>query len=76
MSRWIYCLNSDDEKEYSKRIVTAMATALGKHPQLIAWQIDNGIGGHTTEFSFNNPETRPRLARLVAGQIRNHSKAQ
>lgn len=34
-----------------------MAKALGTHPKLIAWQIDNGIGGHTTEFSFN-PETR------------------
>ena len=30
-----------------------MATALGDHPQLIAWQIDNGLGGHQTEWSFN-----------------------
>jgi beta-galactosidase len=30
-----------------------MAEALGDHPQLIAWQIDSGIGGHQTEFSFN-----------------------
>ncbi len=56
-TRHAYCLNSDVYWNYSKRIVTAMATALGKHPQLIAWQIDNGIGGHLTEFSFN-PETR------------------
>lgn len=56
-TRHAYCLNSDVYWNYSKRIVTAMATALGKHPQLIAWQVDNGIGGHTTEFSFN-PETR------------------
>ena len=34
-----------------------MATALGQHPQLIAWQIDNGLGAHLTESSFN-PETR------------------
>ena len=30
-----------------------MARALGDHPQLIAWQIDNGLGGHQTEWSFN-----------------------
>jgi len=35
-----------------------MATALGKHPQLIAWQIDNGIGGHFTECSFNDQTRR------------------
>src|SRR6185369_1284986 len=56
-TRHACCLNNDTFWEYSKRIVTAMATALGNHPQLIAWQIDNGIGGHTTEYSFN-PETR------------------
>jgi len=51
------CLNNDLYWDYSKRIVTAMAKALGDHPQLIAWQIDNAIGGHFTEASFN-PETR------------------
>ena len=30
-----------------------MAEALGKHPQLIAWQIDNNLGGHTQHCSFN-----------------------
>ena len=47
------CLNNDAYWEHSKRIVEAMAKALGKHPQLIAWQIDNAIGGHFTEASFN-----------------------
>lgn len=56
-TRHAYCLNSDVYWDYTKRIVRALATALGNHPQLIAWQIDNGIGGHTTEFSFNE-ETR------------------
>ncbi len=51
------CLSNDTYWEYSKRIVEAMAKALGSHPQLIAWQIDNAIGGHFTEASFN-PETR------------------
>ncbi len=47
------CLSSDTYWDYTKRIVTAMANALGDHPQLIAWQIDNSIGGNDTEFSFN-----------------------
>ncbi|MBM3883306.1 MAG: beta-galactosidase [Verrucomicrobia bacterium] len=52
-TRHAYCMNSDVYWEYSRKIVTELAGALGKHPQLIAWQIDNGIGGHKTEFSFN-----------------------
>ncbi len=56
-TRRAVCLASDIYWDYAKKIVTAMATALGKHPQLIAWQLDSGIGGHQTEFSFN-PETR------------------
>lgn len=47
------CLASDLFWDYSKRIVTAMAKALGNHPQLIAWQIDNGLGSHYTEATFN-----------------------
>ena len=65
-TRHAYCLNSDIYWDYSKKIVTAMATALGKHPQLIAWQIDNGIGGHTTEFSFNEETRRDWHAWLKA----------
>jgi len=34
-----------------------MADALGKHPQLIAWQIDNNIGSHSMQPAFNE-ETR------------------
>lgn len=52
-TRRAVCLSSDVYWDYSKRIVTAMAEALGDHPQLIAWQIDNCIGGNNTEFSFN-----------------------
>lgn len=51
------CLNSDTYWEYSKKIVTAMTKALGTHPALIAWQVDNGVGRHQTEYSFN-PETK------------------
>jgi beta-galactosidase len=47
------CLNSDAYWNAAKVIVQKMAEALGKHPQLIAWQIDNALGGHGTESSFN-----------------------
>ncbi len=52
-TRRAVCLSSDIFWDYSKRIVTHMAEALGDHPQLIAWQIDNSMGGNDTEFSFN-----------------------
>ncbi len=56
-TRRAVCLNSNIFWSYSNKIVTAMVKALGDHPQLIAWQLDNGIGGHKTEASFND-ETR------------------
>jgi beta-galactosidase len=48
------CLNSEPFWNHSKRIVEEMAKALGSHPQLIAWQIDNGLGGNFTEAAFND----------------------
>ncbi|MGE3311739.1 MAG: beta-galactosidase [Limisphaerales bacterium] len=52
-TRHAYCLNSDLYWTFSRTIVTRLSEALGSHPSLLAWQIDNGIGGHGTEFSFN-----------------------
>jgi beta-galactosidase len=52
------CLNSDVFWTYSKRVVEQMANALGNHPQLIAWQIDNGLGGNFTEAAFNEDTRR------------------
>lgn len=60
------CMNSDVYWEYSKRIVRALAEALGKHPQLVAWQIDNGLGGHNTGASFNEETRRDWHAWLKA----------
>jgi beta-galactosidase len=60
------CLNSNVYWDFSQRIVRAMAGALGKHPQLIAWQIDNGLGGHQTESSFNEQTRRDWHAWLKA----------
>lgn len=56
-TRRAYCFNSDKYWEMSKKIIRAMAGVLGDHPNLIAWQIDNGVGRHNTEHSFN-PETK------------------
>jgi beta-galactosidase len=57
-TRRAVCLNSDVFWTHSKRIVEQMAKALGSHPQLIAWQIDNGLGGNFTEASFNEDTRR------------------
>src|SRR5258706_10364558 len=48
-TRRAVCLNSEVYWNYSKRIVENMARSLGDHPQLVAWQIDNSLGGHFTE---------------------------
>ena len=37
-TRRAYCLNSDVYWDYTRRIVRALAGALGTHPSLIAWQ--------------------------------------
>ncbi len=57
-TRRAVCLASDKFWDYSKRVVENMAKALGQHPQLIAWQIDNGLGGNFTEASFNEDARR------------------
>ena len=57
-TRRAVCLNSDVFWTYSKRIVEHMAQALGSHPHLIAWQIDNSLGGHFTEAAFNEDTRR------------------
>jgi beta-galactosidase len=65
-TRRAMCLNSDAVWDHSKQIVTAMAKALGDHPALIAWQIDNGIGGNFCEASFNEDTRRDWHAWLQA----------
>jgi beta-galactosidase len=57
-TRRAVCLNSDVYWKYSKRIVENLARALGDHPQLVAWQIDNSLGGNFTEASFNEDTRR------------------
>ncbi|HZM04475.1 MAG TPA: beta-galactosidase, partial [Candidatus Saccharimonadales bacterium] len=56
-TRHACCLNSDLYWDYSKKLIRAMADALGQHPQLLAWQVDNNIGEHSMIPAFNE-ETR------------------
>lgn len=65
-TRHTCCLNSDLYWDFSKKIVRAMAEALGKHPQLIAWQIDNNIGAHSMVPCFNEETKRDWHAWLKA----------
>jgi len=65
-TRKAYCTNSDVFWEYCRKIITALAQNLGKHPQLIGWQIDNGLGGHRTVSSFNEDTRREWHAWLKA----------
>jgi beta-galactosidase len=65
-TRRAYCMNSDVYWNFAKKIVREMANALGDHPQLIAWQIDNGLGGHGTEASFNEQSAKDWHAWLEA----------
>jgi beta-galactosidase len=52
-TRHAVCFNNDVFWNSSKHLVENMAQALGDHSQLIAWQIDSGLGAHQTECSFN-----------------------
>jgi len=52
-TRKAYSMNSDVYWGYCRKIITRLAKTLGTHRGLIAWQIDNGLGGHKTERSFN-----------------------
>lgn len=43
-----YCPNSPTYRDFSRRIVTAMAGRYGKDGRIIGWQIDNEFGGGKT----------------------------
>ncbi|MCB0195924.1 MAG: beta-galactosidase [Anaerolineae bacterium] len=42
------CANNPDYRYYSQRIVTEMANHFGRHPAIVAWQIDNEFSCHET----------------------------
>ncbi|MCX6127657.1 MAG: beta-galactosidase [Proteobacteria bacterium] len=51
-SRRHYCFSSAIYRDFCTQIVTAMAQKFGKHPALVAWQIDNEYGCHDTIMSY------------------------
>lgn len=65
-TRKAVCLNSDVFWGFARTIVTEMARTLGDHPALIGWQIDNGLGGHEMEATFNDETRRDWHAWLKA----------
>lgn len=65
-TRRAVCLNSDVFWGRCKKIVDALARNFGERPELIAWQIDNGLGGNFTEASFNEATRRDWHAWLEA----------
>lgn len=43
------CTNHPDFRRHSRRIVEAIARAIGRHPGLVAWQTDNEFKAHVAE---------------------------
>lgn len=65
-TRKAYCMNSDVFWAYCRKIITELYGALGDHPELIGWQVDNGLGAHRTVSSFNQDTRREWHAWLRA----------
>ena len=51
-SRRHYCPNSPVYRDYSRRIVGALAGRYGGDGRVIGWQIDNGFGCHETHLCY------------------------
>ncbi|MCC5815130.1 MAG: beta-galactosidase [Leptospira sp.] len=47
------CFASNDYLKASQKIVEAMSKALGKHPALVGWQIDNEPGHEGSDLSYS-----------------------
>ncbi len=47
------CFASTNFRKASEKIVTAMAKKFGKHPNVIAWQIDNEIGHEGSDLDHS-----------------------
>ncbi|TGL61064.1 beta-galactosidase [Leptospira sarikeiensis] len=56
------CFSSPNYKKATERLVTKMAQALGKHPAVIGWQIDNEIGHEGSDIDHS--ETSLKAFRL------------
>ena len=52
-SRRHYCFSHEGYRAKCRQIVTQMAEAVGAHPAVYAWQIDNEYGCHDTALSYS-----------------------
>src|ERR1700730_16169315 len=53
-SRRHYCFSHEGYRAKCRQIVTHLAEAVGAHPALYAWQIDNEYGCHNTAASYSS----------------------
>ncbi|MFZ8986313.1 MAG: beta-galactosidase [Steroidobacteraceae bacterium] len=52
-SRRHYCFSHAGYRAQCRRIVRAMAGHFGRHPAVVAWQVDNEYGCHDTVLSYS-----------------------
>jgi beta-galactosidase len=53
-SRRHYCFSHEGYRNECRRIVIQLAEAVGNHPAVLAWQIDNEFGCHGTALSYSS----------------------
>lgn len=63
-SRRHYCFSHEGYREECRRIVTRLGQAVGAHPAVHAWQIDNEYGCHDTAISYS-PVARAAFLRWL-----------
>ncbi|MBV8901280.1 MAG: beta-galactosidase [Verrucomicrobia bacterium] len=69
-SRRHYCFSHEGYRLKCRQIVTRMAEAVGAHPAVYAWQIDNEFGCHDTALSYS-PTARTRFRQWLRQRYRN-----
>ena len=65
-SRRHYCFSHEGYRVKCQQIVTRLAEAVGAHPAVCAWQIDNEYGCHDTAISYS-PAARERFRQWLRG---------
>ncbi len=76
-SRRHYCFSHAGYRAECRRIVQAMAGHYGRHPAVVAWQVDNEYGCHDTVLSYSEAARRAFREWLAAryGSIRSLNEA-
>ena len=65
-SRRHYCFSHEGYRVKCRQMVTRLAEAVGAHPAVYAWQIDNEYGCHDTAISYS-PAARLRFREWLRG---------